>query len=102
MRYPALNIERVMSMKVRKIRLLRHMFGITCKEIGVAAGISEQRVSQIELCEEGITEATMIKLKKGLEKIILNRKESCEALSDAYALHKDSLFELVMENAYEL
>ena len=89
-------------MKVRKIRLLRLKYGITCKELGVASGISAQRVSQIELCEEGITEATMIKLKKGLERIIRDREKSSEALAAAYEVHKDSLFELVMETAYEL
>ena len=89
-------------MKVRKIRLLRLKYGITCKELGAAAGISAQRVSQIELCEAGISEETKIKLKKGLEKIIFDRKESCETLTDAYAQHRDSLFELVMETAYEL
>ena len=89
-------------MKVRKIRLLRLKYGITCKELGAAAGISAQRVSQIELCEEGISEETKIKLKNALEKIIRDRDNSCKALDTVYELHKDSLFELVMETAYEL
>ena len=89
-------------MRVRKIRLLRLKYGITCKEIGAAAGISAQRVSQIELCEEGISEETKIKLKNALEKIIRDRESSCKALSAAYETHKDSLFEHVMETAYEL
>jgi len=102
MKYPPLSIEKVMDMKVRKIRLLRHMFGITCKELGKASGLSAQRESQIELCEEGISDATMIKLQTGFEKIILDREKSCKELASAYARHKDTLFDLVMENDYEL
>lgn len=89
-------------MKVRKIRLLRQKYGITCAELGKACGLSTQRVNQLEICEDNISEESIAKLTLALELVIRKRRFEDILLWGEYEMNKDRLFELVKENANEL
>jgi transcriptional regulator with XRE-family HTH domain len=88
-------------MKVRKFRLLRLKYGIQLEELGDAAGLSKQRVSQVELGGTPVTKPLADKLSGALFEIILDRLKDLGELERDYTNHKDSLFELA-EDGYEL
>ena len=88
-------------MKVRKMRLLRQKYGITLIEIGSAAGVSKQRVSELELSDCSVTTAVKDRITRAFSYICEGRLSACRPLQDAFARHRDSLFDYV-ESDYEL
>lgn len=89
-------------MEVRKMRLLRHKYGITRVDLGNACGISPQRISEIELNTEGLTEATMEKIRLGFETILCTKISKTAELFNDFLLHRSTLFDAVKETSYEL
>ena len=88
-------------MKIRKLRLLRFKHGIQQGELGAAAGLSKQRIGQLELGEAAVTRTLEEKISEALFELITNRLLSLSALETDYLNHKDSLFDFV-EDEYEL
>lgn len=88
-------------MKVRKLRLLREKHGIQLRELGAAAGLSLQRISELEYSEHMVTDAVKSKILGALLIIISDRLANNYTFSEDLDKHKESLFELV-EDGYEL
>ena len=91
-----------MTMQVRKMRLLRHKHRITRLELGRACGLSPQRISEIELSAENLTQATGEKLRKGFYAVAAQREASLASLCGDLARYENGLFEAVEEAVYEL
>ena len=89
-------------MQVRKMRLLRHKHGITRPELGRACALSPQRISEIELSETGLVPETEEKLRRGFETVARRREDALRSSRGDLARHRESLFEPVEENGYEL
>lgn len=89
-------------MQVRKMRLLRHKHGITQSELGRACALSPQRISEIELSGTGLIPETKEKLQCGFESVAQQREEALHSLLGDLDRHRESLFEPVEENGYEL
>ena len=90
-------------MKVRKMRLLRHKYGISRREVAILCGVSPQRISRIELDEHyGLAGSTVKNVMLAFETIIVSRRNKLDALQADYAKHKSSLLERVEERDYEL
>lgn len=89
-------------MLVAKIKLFRMKYGISRAELGSACGISKQRICELENEVAAITPATVEKLRRGMEAVLIQR----ESWNDSFRLdlekHRDSLMEYVEENRYEL
>ena len=88
-------------MKVRKLRLLRIKHSIQLEELGVAAGLSKQRISMLELGESIATKPLEEKISNAFFQVITERLLSISSFETDYLNHKDSLFDLV-EGDYEL
>lgn len=89
-------------MLVSKIKLIRMKYGITRAELGLACGLSEQRIHEIETKVGKHVPATMDKLCCGLEKVIVQRQADVFLLCSDLEKHRGTLLEYVEENAYEL
>ena len=89
-------------MRARKIRLLRNKHHISLGELGKACGISNQRISKIELGDSYLTEKTGEKIQEGFRQIIECRRRMLLRLCEDYENHKDTLLEQVEEDEYEL
>ena len=89
-------------MKARKIRLLRKKYRISLTELADACGLSEQRVSEIELGVTPLSPATTIKIQSGFEKLMEQHREMLLHLNQDYAKHRETLSEPVEEIGYEL
>lgn len=88
-------------MKVRKFRLLRQKYGISLDELGGAAGVSCQRISQLELDGELHTKQVEETVSRAFLEIMANQLLELSRFELDYMNHQDSLFEAVEEN-YEL
>ena len=88
-------------MQIRKLRLLRIKHNIQLEELGVAAGMSKQRVSQIELGEEISSKLIEKKISDAFFEVIAKKFIGLSALETDYLVHKSSLFQFV-EDDYEL
>ena len=89
-------------MRARKLRLLRNKHHISLGELGQACGISNQRISTIELGDGYLTEKTGEKIQEGFRQIIERRRRMLLRLCEDYENHKDTLLEQVEEDEYEL
>ena len=89
-------------MKARKIRLLRKKYRISLTELADACGLSEQRVSEIELGVTPLSTATAEKIRSGFEKLMEQHREMLLHLNQDYTKHRETLFEPVEEIDYEL
>ena len=89
-------------MKARKLRILRKKHGISLHDLPAAAGLSPQRISEIELNQRRITPEVEEKLKMGLEKMIAQRKTEAAALRKDYSKHGKTLLKIVEDSTYEL
>ena len=89
-------------MKARKIRLLRKKYRISLTELADACGLSEQRLSEIELGVTPLSPATTIKIQSGFEKLMEQHREMLLHLNQDYAKHRETLSEPVEEIGYEL
>lgn len=88
-------------MKVRKLRLFRTKHSISLEELGAAAGISKQRISELELGESSVTKPLEDKISGAFLEILASRLLALSEFELDYEKHKDSLFELV-ENDHGL
>ncbi len=88
-------------MQVRKLRLLRQRSGISLEELGVAAGVTAQRMSELELGSYSPGWAVRLRVSDAFFTVAREREESLRRLQEDLSKHKDSLFELV-EDDYEL
>ncbi len=89
-------------MKVRKMRLLRLKYKISCPELGKTIGLSPQRISEIELSSTGIEKATQMKIHSAFLKVIENRRAELFNLTEDFLSHEGSLTAMVEEHSYEL
>lgn len=89
-------------MQVRKMRLLRHKYGITCPELGRACGLSPQRISEIELSAQRLTPVTEEKLRQAFSLVAEERRCQLSSLHCDLEHYSKSLFDAVEESAYEL
>lgn len=89
-------------MKVRKMRLLRTKYNISCPELGKAAGMSAQRISELEFSDGKVEPITEDKIQAAFLKVIACRTEHVCRLSNSFAKHENSLMEHVEELSYEL
>lgn len=89
-------------MKVRKMRLLRHKYGITNPDLSRICGLSPQRISEIELGGEDLAPGPKQKLLYAFHTIAEQRQANVLALCDDLSRHEKSLFDTVEESAYEL
>lgn len=88
-------------MRVRKFRILRLKHGISLKTLGAAAGLSQQRVSQIELGKSRATEYLQEKIGNAFLVVIAEKFTGLSELENDYLNNIDSLFEEV-EESHEL
>lgn len=88
--------------KVRKFRLLRLQYHITRAELAEAAGISPQRVSQLELDLTYRPKKAERKIAMAFEQVISSRGERVDGLRQTFQRHRDSLMEPVEETNHEL
>lgn len=84
--------------KVRTFRLLRTRHHISCLELANAAGISPQRVSQLELDLSYHPKKAADLIDAALAKIIERRAGELEQLRTDYALCRGSLMEPMEES----
>ena len=89
-------------MQVRKMRLLRMRYDISCVELGRACGLSPQRISELEFGDGGVEPVTEGKIQTGFLKVIAQRTERLCSLTQTLLYHQDSLMISVEENGYEL
>ena len=89
-------------MKARKLRLLRNKYNISLEELGNVCGMSNQRISTIELGGGCLSAQTAEKVQTGIQAIIARRSDMLLRLRRDYETHKDTLMEPVEENEYEL
>ena len=84
--------------KVLRYRAFRIQHHITLRELAEQAGVSQQRISQIELMECQPTAQTKAKLIAAMRNVLLRRGElAAAALLDFQAI-KHHLFESDMES----
>ena len=90
-------------MKVRKMRLFRIKHGISRHALGNICGVSPQRISIIETDVNPVLKhSTKESIIKAFEEIIEARNARQNCLRDDFERHRNSLFESVEENDYEL
>ena len=89
-------------MQVRKMRLLRHKYGISNPDLSRICGLSPQRVSEIELSGAELAPGPKRKLLHAFHTIAEQRQASAMALCDDLSRHENSLFDTVEESDYEL
>lgn len=88
--------------KVRYMRLLRLEYNISLKELAIAAGVSSQYISDIELGKYHPTASVNRLIDKAFENVIHQRIEQLVRLSDVYYRNRLHLLESSMEGFYEL
>ena len=89
-------------MQTRKMRLLRKKYRISLAELAAACGLSQQRVSEIELGSTPLSPATTLKIQSGFEKVMERHREMLLHLDQDYTTHRQTLMEPVEEIGYEL
>ena len=90
-------------MKVRKMRILRHKYHISRKDLATLCGVSPQRISRIELEDYFGLESSMAKrIREAFETIIASRQSELSTLRTDFEKNKESLFDRVEEIGYEL
>ena len=89
-------------MKVRKLRIIRKKYHVSLSELGKASGISEQRVSRLELNPGYAEKETERKLQRGLYSILSRRFDECCSFQKTLERHYTTLTEDVEETTYEL
>lgn len=89
-------------MVVRKMRLLRTKYNISCPELGNAAGLSAQRISELELGTGNVEPVTEEKIQAAFLKVIELRTDNVCSLTQSFVKHENSLLETVEELDYEL
>jgi len=90
-------------MEVRKMRLLRHKYGISCRELVKACGLTTQRIYDIELNANVELEAeTKAKIKAGFAAVIAKRRLALTNFEQDYEAHQETLLDAVEETTYEL
>ena len=89
-------------MCTRKLRLLRNKYHISLEELGAVCGISNQRISMIELGSGSLSAQTSEKIQDGLQQVIERRRVMLSRLCQDFEAHRDTLLESVEEDEYEL
>jgi transcriptional regulator with XRE-family HTH domain len=89
-------------MLVAKIKLLRMKYRVSRAELGSACGLSPQRIFEIENSSYTVTQATIDKLCRGMEAVLMFRQEQVDMFRTDLHKHQHGLLELVEENSYEL
>lgn len=90
-------------MKVRKMRLLRHKYGVLRRDLGELCGLSPQRISEIELNPAPeVSDDTQRRLKSAFKMLIEQRQKQMDDLRHDYMDMESSLLEGVEETTYEL
>lgn len=83
---------------VLRYRIFRIQHHITRQELAREAGITPQRISQIELLECRPTVQTKVKLSTAMRNVLLRHEQLADtALTDFHNMH-DQLFDAVKEN----
>ena len=83
---------------VLRYRIFRIQHHITRQELAREAGITPQRISQVELMECRPTVQTKIKLTAAMRNVLLHHGQLADtALTDFHNMH-DQLFETVKES----
>lgn len=88
--------------KVRKFRLLRMKHHVSLAELAEAAGVSVQRVNQLELDMEYHPRRAVKTLDMAFCTVIAQRARKLDALRLDFMKHRDSLMDAVEETTYEL
>lgn len=89
-------------METRKLRLIRQKYHISLQELGDASGISEQRMSEIELNLDSVQGETLRKIQTGLSSVLSRRFDECCSLQALLEYHYNTLLDVVEETTYEL
>ena len=84
------------------MQLLRERYRIPRIELGLACGLSVQRIHEIETGENRILPATKQKLLRGWNELLSKRKVQISALEADLKKHADTLLDYVEESEYEL
>lgn len=87
--------------KVRRFRLLRLKYQISCVELAQAADISPQRISQLELDLSYRPQKAAVLLETAFEQIIDRRSREVEQLQADFNHCRGSLMEPVEEGNHE-
>lgn len=83
---------------VLRYRIFRIQHHITRQELAREAGITPQRISQIELMECRLTVRTKVKLSTAMRNVLLRHEQLADAaLTDFNNMH-DQLFDAVKES----
>ncbi len=84
--------------KVLRYRIFRMRHHITLRELSEQAGVSQQRISQIELMECRLTVRTKVKLSTAMRNVLLRHEQLADtALTDFHNMY-DQLFDAVKES----
>ena len=78
--------------KVLRCRLFRQRHRISLSELAAAAGVSVQRISQLELMERPLTPHGQALLRRAIEAALLHRRAGATAALREYLAARDSLF----------
>lgn len=78
---------------VRRMRLLREKYGISCRELAGFAGVSVQRISQIELSGASGTQENQRLVSAAFKALIQNRSERLRRLEADYAEYESRLLD---------
>lgn len=89
-------------MKSRKFRFFRRMYGISLSCLAQSCGISEQRMSELELSEIPVAQSTVEKIQLGFERIIERRQLMLLQMREDYNRNRQTLLEPIEEYEYEL
>lgn len=89
-------------MQIRKMRILRMKYDISCVELGRACGLSAQRISELELGDGSVETATKEKIQLAFLNVLTQRTETLCRLTQDYVRWQDDLMDMVEETAYEL
>ena len=89
-------------MQMRAFRVLRRKYGIPLTELARACGVSEQRMSELELSVAEVKPSTLKKLQAGFEQVMEHRQTRLCQMQRDFDRHKCNLLDLVEELSYEL
>lgn len=88
--------------RVRKCKLFREKYGITCAELGKHCGVSAQRIHELETKEGSVTPATVQKICCGLQSVMQNRQKRIYEFWADMKKHSGTVMDYVEETTYEL
>lgn len=84
-------------MKTRRMRLLREKHSIPLLELSRYADVSQQRLAQIELGEEAVTDSKNRLVEMAFVRLITARRRELAVLEADFQTHRKRLLEFVEE-----